>query len=176
MRRQNTSVLEGGNANVIEKIYGEAFIEWDHTYAISERNGFFLMPVLCMSALVCTEIKSLTYKSLSGGGNANYRIPRDVIEEIKMSDTSEVLPNSVFPFHCFPSFVASYPEWLSLLTSTITTRHHPAISPPHSSFPYFRQSNMWGEQIYQGTMCVTSRWLCESEIWLIKGFVSEKAA
>lgn len=133
-------------------------------------KGFFLMPVLCMSALVCTEIKSLTYKSLSGGGNANYRIPRDVIEEIKRSDTSEVLPNSVFSFHCCPSFVASYPEWLSLLTSTITTQHHPASPLPLTHhFPTFISLTC------EENKFVMRPGLCELEMWLIKDFVSEKA-
>lgn len=39
---------------------------------------FLLMPLLCMSALVSTEIKNLTYyKNILGRDNVNYRTPKD---------------------------------------------------------------------------------------------------
>lgn len=60
------------------------------------QKQFLLMPLLCMSALLSTKIKSLAYyKSLLGRGNANYRTPKDiffppkdVFKEIQMSGVS----------------------------------------------------------------------------------------
>ena len=69
------------------------------------------MPLLCMFALVSTEIKNFTYyKNLLGRDNVDYRTPKDFFKEIKMSGISDFPLNSDFSFYCFSRFVAPYTE------------------------------------------------------------------